>query len=185
MSLEQTVSELRRRMASLFLVDRDKIMANVKSRLPELKGRSRSIDLELAQVRSYLEPEKAVCASKVPGVAVQSDTPQWGIVVGNTLYHLIIQNDENAEFSDSTKGPPIEFRGVSPAKNKIRESKIVGEIKYDHEQLLEIGEALIKSFPTSHHLFWNCQMFAQCFLSLITDGGSFEQYDTDCLMLIS
>jgi hypothetical protein len=172
-------------MATLLPVDRDKIMANVKSRLPELKGRSHSIDLELAQVRSYVKPGKAVSASTIPSVLVPPFTPHWGIVVGGTLYHLIIQTDGDAEFSIPSGGPAIEFRGFSPVpKNKITECKVVGQTKYDHEQLLQIGEALIASFESCHRLFWNCQVFAQCFLNLITDGGSFEPYDTDCLMLI-
>jgi hypothetical protein len=175
MSMQEKVSMIYRKMAPLFKVDRDKIMANVKSRLPDLQGRSPSIDLELAQVRTYVDPEKPAGVFTVPSVVVLSFATNWGIVVGGTLYHLTVQNDGHAEFSGDGLPPigkdfRIEFRGVSPAKGKIVESRVVGETKYDHEQLLEIGAVLIESFRSRHHLFWNCQVFAECFLNIIPTG---------------
>jgi hypothetical protein len=114
----------------LFFSQSIKIMANFRSRLPELTGRSPSIDLELAQVRSYREPEKVVGASTVASVEPPAFASHWGIVVGGTLYHLTVQRDRGADGSGSPpKHLQIEFRGVSPAKDKIKESKVVGKTK--------------------------------------------------------
>jgi hypothetical protein len=177
-------AEIYSKLGILFPVDKDEIMANFKSRLPELTGRSPSTDLEFAQVRTYRQPETVAGASTVPSV-LSPIASHWGIVVGGTLYHLTIQGHQGADGSGS---PPedhkIEFLGVSPAKDKIKESKVVGQTKYDHNQLMEIAAVLMESFTNHHYLCWNRQVFAECFLNIITDGGSFEEYDADCLMLI-
>jgi hypothetical protein len=84
------------------------------------------------------------------------------------------------------EGHPIQYTGTYPAAPKIMESKEVGRTKYGHRELIKIGEALIESFGNYHRLFWNCQVFAECFLYLITrdEKGSFTQYNTTYSMLI-
>jgi hypothetical protein len=176
MSLQQTVY---RQMSSLFPVDdRTDIIAKARSSLGELKGK-RSRPLLLPKVRTYIAPGKTLqTTSMFTSVVVPAFATHWGIVVGNIMYHLTFRDTRDAESHTgefSGKGCPIRFT-IRIVEDDITGGKIVGETNYDAEQLISIGKALIDSFGSYHRLFWNCQVFAECFLYLITDGKSFGEY---------
>ena len=52
---------------------------------------------------------------------------------------------------------------------------MVVHTKFSREQLIEIGERLIDAFGNYHRLFSNCQVFAKCYLRLITGGKNFDK----------
>jgi hypothetical protein len=167
-----------RQMATLLPVDRDEIIANVKSRLPEHEGPSRSI--ELARVRTYLQSEQTlVTSSTFTGVVVPAFATHWGVVVDCILYHLIFRDERDVESNVGGfihEGPPIKFH-LGRVGGKVVESTVVGKTKYSLPELIKIGDDLIEAFGSYHRLFWNYQVFMECFLSLITDGATFGQYN--------
>jgi hypothetical protein len=55
--------------------------------------------------------------------------------------------------------------------------KVVGYTKYGPTELIRIGMRMIEEFGDYHVVFWNCQMFAKCFLSVITaDEGVWDTW---------
>jgi hypothetical protein len=48
--------------------------------------------------------------------------------------------------------------------------------RFNTDQLLELGDAMIREFGSYHKLFWNCQTFAKCYLRVIT-GDSDAKFD--------
>ena len=169
-------------MAQLLLVDRDQLVVDVQRRLPSLEVSSPHT-IRLAPVRTYIQDGKSFASGVFPGVVAPAFASHWGVLVGRTLYHLVFQNsaDANLALSDSSQeGKPIKLACVLTSKNKISETPIIGETNYDHETLITVGEALIDAFGNYHRLFWNCQVFADCFLYLITNGKSFPKYCCRC-----
>jgi len=167
-----------RQMAQLLPVDHDELVADVRRRLPSLEVSS-SHTIRLTPVRTYVQDGKSLTSGTFPGVVTPAFASHWGVLVGRMLYHLVFQNsaDANLALTDfSRMGKPIKFTCVLASKEKITETPIVGETNYDNETLITIGEALIDAFGNFHRLFWNCQVFADCFLYLITNGKSFPKY---------
>ena len=165
-------------MAQLLLVDRDQLVVDVQRRLPSLEVSSPHT-IRLAPVRTYIQDGKSFASGVFPGVVAPAFASHWGVLVGRTLYHLVFQNSADASLalSDSSQeGKPIKLACVLTSKNKISETPIIGETNYDHETLITVGEALIDAFGNYHRLFWNCQVFADCFLYLITNGKLFLKY---------
>jgi len=164
-------------MAQLLPVDRMQVIGDVQRCLPELAGSS-SHAIRLAPVRTYVASGKTVTSGTFPGVAVPAFASHWGVVVGRTLYHLNFQNTADIELVTgdlSREGKPIKFTYGPASLDKLGASQIVGETRYDHDGLIEIGEALMEAFGSYHRLFWNCQVFADCFLYLIANGKSFVE----------
>jgi hypothetical protein len=164
-------------MAQILPVDRNQIVVDVQRQLPGLEVSSPHL-ISLAPVQTYVADGKTLTSGTFPGVVAPAFASHWGVVVGRTLYHLIFRNSADARLALddlSRKGKPIEFSFSRVSRDKINESRVVGETTYDHEGLITIGEALIEAFGSYHRLFWNCQVFADCFLSLITNGGSFVE----------
>jgi hypothetical protein len=58
------------------------------------------------------------------------------------------------------------------------EVKQVGETRFDILELLTIGEEMINAFGNYHVVFWNCQMFAKCYLRVITGSDAAFDYWT-------
>lgn len=53
----------------------------------------------------------------------------------------------------------------------------VGDTKYEYLELRRIGKEMIKAFGNYHLVFWNCQMFAKCYLQVITgNDAAFTQW---------
>jgi len=94
-------------------------------------------------------------------------------VVEDHLYHLVYDDRDGAGLPG--KPHPIMFTFIRVRPSIVEKSPIVGETKYNHQALVAIGDALIKSFGSYHRLFWNCQVFADCFLFIITGGKSFVE----------
>lgn len=166
-------------MAQLLQVDRMQVIGDAQRRLPDQAlAASSSHAIRLAPVRTYASSGKTLTSGTFPGVAVPAFASHWGVVVGRTLYHLNFQNPLDIELVSgdlSREGKPIKFTYGPAEPDKIKASQIVGETRYDHETLISIGEALIEAFGSYHRLFWNCQVFADCFLYLIANGKSFVE----------
>jgi len=165
-------------MAQLLPVEHDQLVVDVQSRLPSLEVSSPHT-IRLAPIRTYIQDGKSFASGEFPGVVAPAFASHWGVLVGRTLYHLVFQNSTDANLDFSREGKPIKFACVLASK-KITETPIVGETYYDHEMLITVGEALIDAFGNYHRLFWNCQVFADCFLYLITNGKSFPKYCCQC-----
>ena len=61
---------------------------------------------------------------------------------------------------------------------KGRKVDEVGLTRFLIPQITRIGREMIDAFGDYHLLFWNCQMFAKCFLRVISDdsGTTFDQW---------
>ena len=93
----------------------------------------------------------------------------WGVIVGELnareayLLHLLLQGDGSqrlvyfAVSSVNPESPCIAGAALTP----------VGQTKYPIQVLWKIGEDMIQAFGNYHLVFWNCQMFAKCYLSII------------------
>jgi hypothetical protein len=184
MSLQQSVY---RQMGTLLPADsRTDIITRTKGFLGELKG-TKARSLKLPKVQTYFASGKTLqTSSTFTGVVVPAFAPHWGVVVGHVLYHLTFRNPGDAESESSgvsREGCPINLT-IKVFDEDVTECKTIGESKYDSDQLILIGRTLIKVFGSYHRLFWNCQVFAECFLNLITDGESFGEYDITYSILI-
>jgi hypothetical protein len=105
----------------------------------------------------------------------------WGIIVGTPvrkptayLLHLILQEDEDGNRS-------IEFAmnniGLESRTFKGGVVQHVGETRFSLSELIEIGTEMIEAFGNYHIVFWNCQMFAKCYLRVITGSdAAFSQW---------
>jgi len=96
----------------------------------------------------------------------------WAVVVGDIdsrdggrLCHLVL-----AEF-EGNMGVRWEDRCVYGQDTFIQRGQLtrLGYTKYHEYQLVTIGRRMIDEFGDYHTVFWNCQMFAKCFLRVITD----------------
>lgn len=168
---------LYQQMGPLLQADRRQVVADVQRLYPDLEASS-SRSIRIAPVRTYVGDTKTLSSNTFPGVVVPAFASHWGVVVGSLLYHLTFREHANAQLATSDfarEGKPIQFSVTLATEDKIMQSQIVGETKYDSEGLIKIGKALIESFGSYHRLFWNCQVFADCFLYLITGGCSFVE----------
>jgi hypothetical protein len=86
-----------------------------------------------------------------------------------TLYHLVLKED-----GDGNRRIRFDSRNVEAGDISIKGAavKIVGSTRYDHPHLIYIGNKMIEAFGNYHSIFWNCQMFAKCYLSVITDNNA-------------
>jgi len=87
------------------------------------------------------------------------------------LYHLVLK------FQDGSRTVGFHFRGVEPNDHFIKGAvvKSVGTTLYSERELYNIGLAMIKEFGNYHKVFWNCQVFAKCYLRVVTGNAtSFE-----------
>ena len=104
----------------------------------------------------------------------------WGIVVGDPnkrgdafLLHLVLRDREGNR--------RIEFRstGVDSNSEWLIGAAVaaIGETKFTIQELRRIGEDMIDAFGNYHVVFWNCQMFAKCYLRVITGSeAAFTQW---------
>ena len=104
----------------------------------------------------------------------------WGIVVGDPrkvgdafLFHLMLRGE------GAKRRVRLRVHNVDSESEWITGGavKAVGETKYDIKELTRIGEEMIMAFGNYHIVFWNCQMFAKCYLHVITgDDAVFTQW---------
>ena len=103
----------------------------------------------------------------------------WGIVIGDPneereaiLLHLLLSDKNGKRYvrfriTDLDDGDWIVGAAV----------KQVGETRFTIQQLLRIGKDMIRAFGNYHVVFWNCQMFAKCYLHVITGSdAAFTQW---------
>lgn len=137
--------------------------------------------INLQSVSSYVTQAKA----GLPGFSnlVPNLPPfaaHWGIVVGDPanvdgnsyLLHLVLEENDSG-------GHRLEFRmmTVSSESKSIKggEVKQVSQTRFNIDELIRIGREMIRAFGNYHLVFWNCQMFAKCYLRVIT--GSDEAFN--------
>jgi hypothetical protein len=164
-------------MAQLLRVDREQLVTDVRRRIPDLETSSPHA-ISVVPVRTFIGNGETLSSGTFPGFVAPAFASHWGIVVDDTLYHLIFRNQEHANLALndlSRQGKPIRFACSYLEQDKINQCQVVGETYYDHRGLTKIGKALIEAFGSYHRLFWNCQVFADCFLYLITNGRSFVE----------
>jgi hypothetical protein len=158
-------------MARVFPIDRDQIIADVQNRHPNLyKSISRAV--RVAEVRTYVHNVKTLRTGTFSGMAVPAFASHWGVMIDSTLYHLVFRNPNDAQldFTDFARnGKPIKFYASTVEQDSVDSGKVIGHTIYEHRELMSIGNALIESFGSYHRLFWNCQVFADCFLTLVAE----------------
>ena len=166
-----------RKMAARHRIDEDALLANFRLPEPQLPVAQA---LRCYPVRSYIQTVGTLNSSTFPKVVVPAFAVHWGVVVGPTIYHLVFEddNDANLECNDPYRdGKPICFTFTKWKRPTecLEALPIVGSTKFEHIKLCEIGEKLVEEFGNYHRLFWNCQVFAKCFLRLITGGNDFDK----------
>ncbi|KAI8817671.1 uncharacterized protein EV422DRAFT_211464 [Fimicolochytrium jonesii] len=62
------------------------------------------------------------------------------------------------------------FRAETAEGVEYMVSDSVGKTQYNVQDLKDIGQLLISYFGSYHLVFWNCQHFANAYLSIICDG---------------
>ncbi len=152
-------------------IDVDALLIKVLTDLPP-PAESGTRELKLHSVQSYISPGKTLKGSKFSGIAVPAFAVHWGVVVGRTLYHLVFQDEQDTglEWGDvSRQGKPIRVAAqILKSGTAFDEFPTVGHTPFSHEERVEIADRLIDAFGDYHRLFWNCQVFAECFLRIIT-----------------
>ena len=109
----------------------------------------------------------------------------WGIIIQETntkdaknddvwLYHLCLE-----EGDDGRRSVQLVVDGLVRGDKRLKGGKVdeVGRTRFSIPQITRIGHE-IDAFGDYHLLFWNCQMFAKCFLRVISDdsGTTFDQW---------
>jgi hypothetical protein len=140
-----------------------------------------SIPVNILPVSTYVAQSKEEHAGSAYVYPKQPPfASHWGIVVGDinqkgeaNLFHLVLSGD-GAEREIRFRAPDIELdskwiRGAAV--------KHVGETRFTVPQLRRIGAEMIAAFGNYHLVFWNCQMFAKCYLRVITGSDlAFSQW---------
>jgi hypothetical protein len=139
-----------------------------------------AIPVNILPVSSYVTQAKpsAGYSNVVPNLPPFA---HWGIVVGVPtkkrtafLLHLILDEDEDGnravEFAMTNVG--LESRSI---KGGVVER--VGETRFSVPELVSIGVEMIEAFGNFHIVFWNCQLFAKCYLRVVTGSDTaFSQW---------
>jgi hypothetical protein len=135
-----------------------------------------AIPVNILPVSSYVTQAKtsAGYSNVVPNLPPFA--AHWGIVVGvptkkrtALLLHLVLEEDEDGNRD-------IEFAmnnvGLESRSSKGAVVERVGETRFSVPELLRIGVEMIEAFGNYHIVFWNCQMFAKCYLRVITGSDA-------------
>lgn len=112
----------------------------------------------------------------VPGIA-----SHWGVVLEiqqpkgftfRVLYHLMFNEWQDASTDDIHRKVALYFETVDTTFGTE-----VGTTRESMEGVYEIGKKLVKEFGSYHHVFWNCRVFMNCFLRILTKSDNdFYQY---------
>ena len=163
------------------------LRANASARYPPFAGVTEGpTNVTLWTVSTYVREPKpgnvqyARIAPLVPGFA-----SHWGIVVQKTdprdpknedvwLFHLCLEEDEGR------RSVKLAVDGLVKGDKQLKGKKVdeVGRTRFSIDQITRIGREMIDAFGDYHLVFWNCQMFAKCFLRVISDdiGATFDQW---------
>ena len=146
------------------------------------EGRPRmASEVSIAQLHTYVQQmQKGHDSSWNPTVVVPAFASHWGIVVGSQsgtqfLYHLVFTEAGEPNPSSTVKNDKIQFNAHHLTK-PLSNTKLVGTTTYSVEELMMVGENMIKAFGNYHRVFWNCQTFAKCYLRVIT-GDHLADFD--------
>src|SRR5579859_4056196 len=141
--------------------------------------------INLLPVSSYVTgPKPGALGSASIAPNMPPFAAHWGIVVGvpqtqltALLLHLVLDEDD-----DGTRSVMLAANYVSLNSKSIKgasEIKQVGETRFTYPELIQIGEEMINAFGNYHLVFWNCQMFAKCYLRVITGSdAAFDHWTT-------
>jgi hypothetical protein len=166
--------DLHRRMAQWMEIDEEELMARVRPKLPVPADIPQ--DVEVCPVQTYVE--QIHTAKPLPSVMVPAFAVHWAVVVDKHRFHLTFRDREDGAMDSKDpfrNGASIKFHAEFLDDYTSDKATVVGQTKYSHRQLCRIGVALIEAFGDYHRLFWNCQMFANCFLRIITGGREFDR----------
>jgi hypothetical protein len=110
-------------------------------------------------------------AKVVPGIA-----SHWGVVMeirrpkGATyrvLYHLTFEEWQDESPGDFHRKVALYFKTIDTTFGTE-----VGTTCENMENVYEIGKKLVKEFGSYHHVFWNCRLFLNCFLRILTKSDN-------------
>jgi len=127
-------------------------------------------------VRSYYAAGPTKNVSGLWSLAAPGFATHWGIIVGLLLFHLVFQGlgPEKGQATDlgalMAEGHPITVDCKLMTDEGVEQCKVVGYTRYSQDQIVRIARALIAAFGNYHRLFWNCQVYAEILLEIITDG---------------
>jgi hypothetical protein len=134
------------------------------------------VSVSLAPVHTYVHQIGKKIGVGDKSILVPPFACHWGIVVTHPivtqpnrqiLYHLVFAppNHDNKPFT--VDNAHIQFR-ENPISTPLENMRHVGMTRYTRDELVILGDSMIKEFGNYHRLFWNCQTFAKCFLRVIT-----------------
>lgn len=111
----------------------------------------------------------AIVTPKVPAFA-----SHWAVIVGDInlkgsamMYHLVLNLDKEGKWRARFDARSVD-KYCEDFFDDTTRIQVVGETRYNTDQLRYIGNRMMDEFGDYQVIFWNCQMFAKCFLSVIT-----------------
>lgn len=127
--------------------------------------------VRVATVRTYIV-QKGKGISGMEGYVFPPFARHWVVIVGPeddlVLYHLTFVDPNAARLSppsDASREVQFSFKGLSKLPPDANE---VGTTTLDDIALRRTGKRMIQLFGNYHRVFWNCQVFANCYLRVIT-----------------
>ena len=159
----------------------DDIVSKVKS--VECAYQSAPMSVTLNPVSTYVFDQKnPLFGSALVCPTLPAFASHWAIVVQDvgsssgiaTMFHLVLDRD-----NDGKRTVAFYYHSVRPHQLNVDSAvvKAVGTTQYELGQLPRIGEKMIQEFGNYHRVFWNCQMFARCYLRVITGNDAvFDQW---------
>ena len=134
-------------------------------------GTSPPTGVAFAPVHTYVHQLDKTPKPWSSSIVVPPFACHWGIVVGpperQTLFHLLFVDDVGRQAESSTvENKNIQFHYARVGS--LANTQYVGQTRYHTDQLVALGDAMIREFGSYHRLFWNCQTFAKCYLRVIT-----------------
>ena len=184
------LQQIYKQMGRLFPIDKAEIIEKFHTGWSETPASGPS-PFRLEKVRSYYSSRPAKNVSgRWTCLAVPGFTTHWGVLIGNHCYHLTFdgqppQNGAGQIWIEITaSGHPICLSVyIVKDKNVVEQYEELGQTKYSNSQVADIATALINAFGDYHRLFWNCQVFAEILLEVLTDGKKFPRYRHGAFLL--
>lgn len=134
-----------------------------------------------SSVHTYVH-QVATAPIKIKGFVVPPFASHWAVIVednagGAEAYHLVFEDIRDAAIKPLGKERAVKFDSY-PLASIPNDAHQVGTTKFQHSKLKAIGRDMVKAFGTYHRVFWNCQIFAKCYLRVITGDhqSRFEEW---------
>ena len=156
----------------------EEIVDKLSNWVPQPPAKEQTV--QIATVSTYVVDYKCKDAGfmcTAPPVTLPAYACHWGVIVegwvgeipSQTLYHLVLH--DGRDIDDGVRR--AEFHFVSyPLINAKGTVTRAGTTRYGHLELDALGKAMIKEFGDYHLVFWNCQIFAECYLRVITGSNA-------------